>query len=102
MKTIRNIGLIVVLLWGTGRVTAQEKMDFYKIDRIPASTGSHDEIAPVPYLDGLVYANNRMNTYWLSRTDTANRAFFNLWFVERKSDDSWSVTREFERQLATP
>ena len=102
MKTILNIGLIVVVLTGTGRVMAQEKMDFYKIDRIPASTGSHDEIAPVPYLDGLVYANNRMNTYWLSRTDTANRAFFNLWFVERKSDDSWSVPREFEPQLATP
>jgi hypothetical protein len=79
-------------------ITAQK---FYKIDRLPFSTGPYWESAPVLYGDSIIYISNRTSSSFVRYTNEDNQPFTNIYLVQREDEESWGIPDLFSELFQT-
>ncbi|MEX0983345.1 MAG: PKD domain-containing protein [Bacteroidales bacterium] len=83
----RLFPILFILMSVFQAATAQR---YYRVSRLPFSTGPYWESAPVPYRDSIVYISNRPSSSFVRYTNEDNQPFTNIFLVEKKGEDSWS------------
>lgn len=64
---------------------------FYRTQRLPISTRSWWETAPVPYNEGIVFTSNRTVSSFVKYTNENNQAFTDIYFSKRTEENSWGI-----------
>lgn len=83
----RVLHSIVLFLFFQSGMYAQ---GYYSIRRLPISTSSYNEMAPVIYKNGIIFSSNRKNEVILVTVDQEGNYMYNLYFSERKGPKNWS------------
>ena len=94
----RTLNILIIMLLAMPVAEAQK---FYRISRLPFSTGSYWESAPVPYENGLVYNSNRTPSAFIEYTNQDNQAFTNIFVVRQDEDGDWGSPDFFSEKFQT-
>ena len=80
---------------------AATAQSYFRVSRLPFSTGAYWESAPFPYADSLVYISNRPSSSFVSYTNEENQPFTNILYVKRTGEDSWGTPESFSETMQT-
>ncbi len=72
---------------------------FYEVAPLSINTSYADEVAAVPYGDGLIYCSNRNMNVIVSRTDSKDEHLFHLFYVPRKDSIHWGNPYILDKNL---
>ena len=98
MDNIRHI-----LFFLLGLILSQGLMaqSLYEVTPLPLNTSYADEVAAIPYNNGLIYCSNRNTNVIISRTDSKNEHLFQLYYVPWKDSAQLGTPRALDKSLAT-
>ncbi|GAF03233.1 PKD domain-containing protein [Saccharicrinis fermentans] len=75
--------------------------NIYTIEKTVFSSNRFDEFAPVFYKGGIVFCSNRRNSSLVNYSNDANRAQFNIYFVEPDKKGKWKNADLFSKEITT-
>ncbi len=92
-----------IIFLGVWLITIQELLSqpFYKVAPVPFNTSYADEMAAVPYDNGLIYCSNRRVNVLVNRTDLDNNPLYHLYYILKKDSVKWGTPRVLYKELAT-
>lgn len=83
-------------MWATEYSVAQ---DLYSLSPVSFSTRDYDELATVPYKDGLVFCSNRPHNVFIIWTNAEGLPLLDLYFVRKKGNQKWSSPVLLSKEL---
>lgn len=97
---IRRISIALILIVLLPAIIISQ--EFYKVQKLPFNTRAFDELAPVSYLNGLVFISNRRLRVINSHFDSElGVPMYNIWFAELTEDGKWKSPRLFADELSS-
>ncbi len=92
----RTVAILFVLLVALQPSSAQK---FYRVSRLPFSTGSYWESAPALLDNALVYNSNRTESSFIQYITEDNRSFTNIFIVRQDEDGDWGSPEIFTEKI---
>ncbi len=89
---------MVFLLW-CATVREIGAQPFYRVAPLPFNTSYANEMAAVPYDNGLIYCSDQKANVLISKTDLEDRPLFYLYFVPKKDSLKWGGSRLLYKEL---
>ncbi len=80
---------------------AATAQSYYRVSRLPISTGTYWESAPFPYGDSLVYISNRPSSSFVRYTNEEDQPFTNILYAKRTGEDNWGTPDFFSGTMQT-
>ncbi len=98
MKVTRHIILCIWWLVSSQMLWSQSS---YQVTPLPFNTSYADEVAAVPYDNGLIYCSNRNIHVLINRTDLNNEPLYHLYYVAKRDSAKWGIPRAFSKDLTS-
>ncbi len=80
---------------------AATAQSYYRVNRLPFSTGTYWESAPFPYGDSLVYISNRPSSSFVRYTNEDDQPFTNILLVKMTDEENWEKPVFFSETMHT-
>jgi hypothetical protein len=91
-RLIKYIEIFLLAIGLSHPVLAQS--DMYKVERVPVSSVTFNEIAPVIIKDGIMFCSDRRVSSITNTTTYKDERLFNLYIATRKDSSRWSSPKE--------
>ncbi len=93
MKKTRYIAVLLGWCMAIQGLWAQP---FFEVVPLPFNTSYSNEIAAIPYGDGLIYCANRKANVLVNWIDFNNQPLYRLYFVHQKDSLKWGTSKPFK------
>lgn len=92
---------IVILLLASFALQGSFAQKFYRQERLRFSNRTDWEIAPVPYMNGIVYISNRTSASAIDYSDQNKLDFSNIYYIEQKGENEWDTPKLLSPKFTT-
>ncbi len=96
MKKIFNILIFLLLTLNLGA------QDFYRYETLRLPTKGFDELAPIPYKDGIIFVLGRPASASRKLTTESGKPMTDIYYAEKKGERSWGTPELLSNSLKTP
>ena len=78
---------------------SQAQNSFYEVSRLPFTSDSYDEFAPVYYKEGLVFTTNHRTGFLISRITGEGEPLYKIFYTNQNESGRWKIPGIFSKSL---